>query len=157
MNVNYFGIILKLWRIIIIYHGLWRGILMKSSLATKLSGLSPSRTRIREFHNCLNHYNLIDLGFKGSRFTWSILKSLLGLIQERIDCALANPYWRLQFLNAMITHLPWVYYHCPILISLENLIAMYRITLLDFSWYGLIILSLNTLWRSLKIFFGGRN
>ncbi|PPS09915.1 hypothetical protein GOBAR_AA10734 [Gossypium barbadense] len=44
--------------------------------SAELRGLPPSNTRIRDFQDCLNHYNLIDIGFKGSKFTWFNLSSV---------------------------------------------------------------------------------
>lgn len=47
-------------------------ILMKSS--DKFGGNRISLSRSYLFWNCINHCNLIDLGFKDSKYTWSNMR-----------------------------------------------------------------------------------
>ncbi|XP_031387245.1 uncharacterized protein LOC116200546 [Punica granatum] len=72
--------------------------------------------RSLKFSDMLNSCHLSDLGFSGPRFTWTNLRDAGGLVQERLDRAVANPSWRLTFPNAEVAHLPRVHSdHCPIL------------------------------------------
>jgi hypothetical protein len=68
-------------------------------------GNRPSNSRIREFRNCLNACNMIDLGFSGPKYTWSNCHDMNSLIMERLDRVLANPDWRILFPEASVTHL----------------------------------------------------
>lgn len=53
------------------------------------------------FSNCIVDYNLIDLGYNSTPFTW---KS--GQLLERLDRVLCNPAWQNLFPDVSITHLP---------------------------------------------------
>ena len=37
----------------------------------KWRGRQFNPSRATKFINCINHYGLLDLGFKGSKYTWS--------------------------------------------------------------------------------------
>lgn len=41
----------------------------------KFGGLSVSNSRITYFNNCLDYCQLIDLGFKGPKYTWKNKKN----------------------------------------------------------------------------------
>lgn len=70
------------------------------------------------FNEMLSNCCLTNLGFSGPRFTWTNLRQTGGLIQERLDRAVANPSWRLMFPNAELRHLPRVHSdHCPVLLD----------------------------------------
>jgi hypothetical protein len=82
-------------------------------------GNRPSNSRIREFRNCLNVCNMIDLGFSGPKFTWSNCHDMNFLIMERLDRVLANPDWWILFPEASVTHLTRTHSdHCPVLLTL---------------------------------------
>jgi exonuclease III len=85
----------------------------------KWGGNRPSNSRIREFRNCLNVCNMIDLGFSGPKYTWSNCHDMNSLIMERLDRVLANSDWRLLFPEASVTHLTRIHSdHCPVLLTL---------------------------------------
>lgn len=87
----------------------------------KFGGNSINRNRVNLFWNCINHYGLNDLGFKGSKFTWTNRNSR-NLILERLDRCLANNDWLHIFSDATVTHLPRTHSdHCPILVNLQRL------------------------------------
>lgn len=66
---------------------------MASSSAGGLNGL-------------ITQHGLIDVGFHGSRFTWSNGRSGMANIQARLDRGLVNEEWRLLFQDAQLFHLP---------------------------------------------------
>ncbi|KAK2647288.1 hypothetical protein Ddye_014777 [Dipteronia dyeriana] len=51
----------------------------------KVGGLPRSRLMIENFRVTLEYYGFDDLGFQGSRFTWSNKRAGGDLIQERLD------------------------------------------------------------------------
>ncbi|GLT34240.1 hypothetical protein SLA2020_087660 [Shorea laevis] len=57
----------------------------------KRGGNPISQHKANLLQNCLDAYNLLDLGFNGPKFTWSNMRSILNLIQARLDRAFANP------------------------------------------------------------------
>lgn len=71
----------------------------------------------RRFGDRINRCNLVDLGYSGSKFTWSNNRSGLANIKKRLDRALANSQWRTQFPEGMVQVLPRIYSdHSPLLI-----------------------------------------
>ncbi|EOY08302.1 Uncharacterized protein TCM_022640 [Theobroma cacao] len=81
----------------------------------KVGGSSQGSKFCLYFQRLISAYGLIDLGFKGSKYTWK-----RGLVSERIDWAICNTDWRLKFHEATVQHLPRVKSdHRPLLISLE--------------------------------------
>lgn len=48
--------------------------------------------------------NMIDMGFKGPRFTWFYLRSAGQLIQEHIDLVFTNPECHLLYGDAVENH-----------------------------------------------------
>jgi hypothetical protein len=87
----------------------------------KFGGLPIKLRRSELFHSCLNDCGMIDLGFHGPRFTWSNLRNVGNLIQERLDRGFANASWRDAFPEASVHHLTRTHSdHCPVLICLEK-------------------------------------
>lgn len=61
---------------------------------------------------------LLDLGFTGSKYTWSNHRQGQGCIRERLDRAWCNSAWQLQHPHASVQHLYRSYSdHSPILLS----------------------------------------
>ncbi|XP_070018033.1 uncharacterized protein [Nicotiana sylvestris] len=86
----------------------------------KWGGRSVNRNRSLDFRCCVNHCNLIDLGFKGTRYTWSNHRRQ-GLILEILDRCLANESWIEEYPSVLVTHLPNTYSdHNPLLLRLTN-------------------------------------
>ncbi|KAK3012315.1 hypothetical protein RJ639_012615 [Escallonia herrerae] len=79
-----------------------------SADSTKTFIPSPAdlQTTLCNKNPVINDRGLIDLGFSGNPFTWNNKRPAQGNIRERLDRGLANPQWRLLFLNASIKHLP---------------------------------------------------
>lgn len=91
------------------------------SSTEKLSGRPLNAYRARLFQECLSDCGMMDMGFVGPNFTWSNLRNVSSLIQERLDRGFCNVAWRLLYLEATIEHLTRVNSdHCPILLQLER-------------------------------------
>ena len=87
----------------------------------KFGGLPVNFSRAFNFKYCLDTCGMIDLGFHGPRFTWSNLRELSDLIQERLDRCFANSSWRILFPEASVHHLTRTHSdHCPVLLCLDK-------------------------------------
>lgn len=61
---------------------------------SKKSGGDPRcETQMASFRSVLEDYNLNDLGFKGSKFTWTNCREADQFTKVRLDHAVANPAW----------------------------------------------------------------
>lgn len=87
-------------------------------------GRGPAQLRkCRIFNDRIHSCKLIDLGATGPKFTWKGPQfNGLQRVYERLDRALCNDYWRLQFESAGVKNLPRVNFsdHHPILITLHE-------------------------------------
>lgn len=91
-----------------------------SRASEKFGGVAANRNRITHFSECLNHCRMIDLGFSGSKFTWTNYYRNNRTILERLDRVNANAEWLELFFEATIGHLPQTHSnHCPLLLSLS--------------------------------------
>ncbi|XP_016469275.1 uncharacterized protein LOC107791689 [Nicotiana tabacum] len=103
------------------YHGPWLvgGDFNEVTRASeKFGGRHLNNKHVDQFLNCLNYCNLVDLGFKGSRFTWSNNRSNSATILERLDMVVANYGWINLFPNTLVRHLPRSHSdHCPLLLT----------------------------------------
>lgn len=59
-----------------------------------------------KFRRVVSECNLGDLGFKGSKFTWSNKQDSGSFVKERLDRALATPEWCGRFPNSLVEVLP---------------------------------------------------
>ncbi|XP_030958299.1 uncharacterized protein LOC115980158 [Quercus lobata] len=59
----------------------------------KFGGRGVSLNRSLLFKECLDRCNMIDMGFSGSRYTWTNKRDINDLILERIDRFFMNPTW----------------------------------------------------------------
>ena len=68
--------------------------------------------------DCINSCELIDLGFNGPTLTWNNLREGGARVRKRLDRALCNEEWRIQFPEAAVTHLAWAHSdHHPLLLE----------------------------------------
>ncbi|XP_016566719.2 uncharacterized protein LOC107864811 [Capsicum annuum] len=74
----------------------------------KFEGARINQNRSNLFMNYINYCSLIDLGFKGSKYTWSNrrYRNRNGLILKNLDRCLANDLWIYLYPEASITYLP---------------------------------------------------
>lgn len=71
-----------------------------------------------DFNNMIAATGLVDVGFVGNRFTWSNNKMILAYVAVRLDRALINPQWVMQFKDATLHILArHSSDHSPILLS----------------------------------------
>lgn len=110
----------------------------------KFGGRKINRSRSSRFWSCVNFYNLVDLGFKGSRYTWSNhRRNNNRLILDRLDHCFANEEWLVNYPNESITHLPKTNSDHNLLLVRTNNIN--RLPLSGLNLIGVPTPSLNTL------------
>lgn len=86
----------------------------------KFGGFTLHTRRADRFRDCLNYCNLLDLGFTGSKYTWTNKRGGGNTIVERLDSVVANFEWFHLFPEAAVVHLPRVQSdHCPLLLKLN--------------------------------------
>lgn len=72
-----------------------------------------------EFGEWINELSLIDMGFKGSKFTWKRGRYESTFVAKRLDRVLCCPHARLKWQEAVVTHLPFLSSdHSPLLVQL---------------------------------------
>ena len=82
----------------------------------KMGGSSRRQGTCSLFSEWINNNSLYDLGFKGTKFTWSI-----GSVAERLDRTISNGLWLNKFQEASTWHLPKIHSnHCPLLVRFGN-------------------------------------
>ncbi|CAN1132928.1 hypothetical protein LINPERHAP2_LOCUS7343 [Linum perenne] len=86
------------------------------SMADKTGGAAFISARCRDFNNCAEDCQLMDIDYTGPRFTW-----FHGQIRQRLDRAVCNTNWAVSFPDAIVKHLPWIrsdhrpiLIHCPV-------------------------------------------
>ncbi|XP_009767124.1 uncharacterized protein LOC142180878 [Nicotiana tabacum] len=91
----------------------------------KFGGLLVPINEVDDFRHCINSRNLIDLGFKGSIFTWWNGRAEEDCIFKRLDHVLDNMELQQLFPSVEVTHLSKIGSdHCPLLIKCDpNLIT----------------------------------
>nr|POE69772.1 hypothetical protein CFP56_24145 [Quercus suber] len=84
------------------------------------NGGSPRQvTPMLAFRHTLLQCGLVDLGFRGYRFTWRNGRLGAAFVEERLDRCVATMEWRDRFLRAMVHHLAVPYsYHDPVLLDM---------------------------------------
>ncbi|KAH7835169.1 hypothetical protein Vadar_023516 [Vaccinium darrowii] len=91
----------------------------------KFGGRPINWSRASRFKDCIDYCGMVDLGFSGSRFTWTNRRLAGGIIRERLDRCLANAEWSLAFPEASVKHLARVHSdHCPILLNSDSPLSL---------------------------------
>ena len=97
-----------------------------TSHSEKWGGRNPKQNRMLAYSEAMDNCNLIDLGFKGPRFTW-FNKRKRNPIFERLDRAWVNSLWLNTFPESTIHHLQRLSSdHNPILLNTKTEIHMPR-------------------------------
>lgn len=72
-----------------------------------------------EFGNWINDSALIDMGFRGNKYTWRRCKVVNMFVAKRLDRVLCSAHLRLKWQEARVTHLPFLSSdHAPLYIQL---------------------------------------
>lgn len=108
------------------YKGMWliEGDFNELTSNSKKKGGNPINcSRARDFVDVINYCQFIDMGYKGSKYTWlnKRFKNKSKLILERLDRFMANDEWLQKYLDAQVYHLSRTHSdHCYLLISLKR-------------------------------------
>ncbi|XP_059428616.1 uncharacterized protein LOC132162400 [Corylus avellana] len=66
-------------------------------VSEKLGGKDRHRGFMEDFQSTLTNCNLMDLGYRGPKFTWNNGRDGEAFVQERLDRVVANEGWRAFF------------------------------------------------------------
>jgi len=91
----------------------------------KVGGAIRSEAQMQRFSASLEDCNLHDLGYRGSKFTWSNGRDSSDFIKERLDRAVATPRWCANFSNVSVETLPVSNSdHKPLLLIFDSVYRM---------------------------------
>lgn len=77
-----------------------------------------------EFGDWINEMALIDMGFRGNKYTWRRGKVTNNYIAKRLDRVLCCPQLRLKFQEALVSHLPFLSSdHAPMYVQLSPVVS----------------------------------
>ncbi|KAG5585790.1 hypothetical protein H5410_046224, partial [Solanum commersonii] len=79
--------------------------------------------RLTELQKCLDHCNMVDLGYRGRKYslTNKRYKNKTHFILERLDRCVANTSWIIRYPNDIVNHLSRTKFdHYPLQVRLEN-------------------------------------
>ena len=71
----------------------------------KLGGATHSHTQMQLFREVIDYCGFMELGFEGSKYTWSRHFENGNSIWERLDKCLATSSWFLKFPGTKVHHL----------------------------------------------------
>ncbi|KAH7843067.1 hypothetical protein Vadar_012290 [Vaccinium darrowii] len=92
-----------------------------TSNAEKFGGLDREEWELRGFRDFISDSQLIDMGYVGYPFTWNNKRQGRSIVRERLDRALINSSWRINYPNGVLYHLrPMGSDHCPILVDSDR-------------------------------------
>ncbi|CAN1320577.1 hypothetical protein LINPERPRIM_LOCUS31750 [Linum perenne] len=81
-------------------------------MADKKGGAIFNSARCRDFNDCADDCQLLDVEFTGPRFTW-----FHGQVRQRLDRAVCNAEWTTSYPEVVVRHLPYIRSdHRPLLI-----------------------------------------
>lgn len=87
----------------------------------KLGGRPVTSGPTNSLWSVISDCALVDVGFSGSKFTWSNMRLGQGCIRERLDRAWSNGGWQQRFPCSSVKHLPRHHSdHHPILFSTDS-------------------------------------
>lgn len=90
------------------------------SMNEKFGGRFRSQNSLRNFQDFVFDNRLMDLGFKGSLYTWTNNQQGSDLIMERLDRGLCNVCWRELHQKAIVKHMEFIGSdHYPLLVCLN--------------------------------------
>lgn len=90
------------------------------------------------FRNWVNEAGLIDLGHKGPAYTWSNKKAGHRNVSERLDRAMGNLEWTMQYPNSSVYHIPrFNSDHLPILLRPQPIKKMTKAPFRCENWWSL--------------------
>ena len=93
----------------------------------KLGGARRPHCQMQQFREVIDECGFMDLGFQGSKFTWSKHFENKSSIWERLDRCLVTNSWFMKFAGSRVFHLTCTSSdHVPILISLSGLIPLVK-------------------------------
>ncbi|XP_075633948.1 uncharacterized protein LOC142606496 [Castanea sativa] len=88
----------------------------------KLGGALRNHNQMQQFRDVIDECGFIDLGFEGSKFTWSKHFTDGHLVWERLDRGLGNSEFLIRFPGTRVSHLSCMSSdHAPLLIDLTGL------------------------------------
>ncbi|KAM7514177.1 hypothetical protein LguiA_003760 [Lonicera macranthoides] len=71
----------------------------------KIGGGEFNYQRVAKFNSMMNECRLIDLGWNGTSFTWMGKRRGGVIVKERLDIALTNEEWCINFSDTTVLHL----------------------------------------------------
>ncbi|KAL8546263.1 hypothetical protein ACS0TY_006111 [Phlomoides rotata] len=75
-----------------------------------------------DFREVVASLNLLDMGFQGSKYTWSNGRPGNENIQSRLDRVLATTQWHNLFPSHMVHHRPWLHSdHSPLIVFFDEI------------------------------------
>lgn len=87
----------------------------------KLGGIPYDIKKSFEFLGVNEACGLTNIGFRGLKFTWSILRGIHYRIWKRLDRALIFDLWLEKMSLTTITHLPFLGFDCcPLLLEMKE-------------------------------------
>ncbi|KAH7860705.1 hypothetical protein Vadar_017015 [Vaccinium darrowii] len=84
----------------------------------KWGGGEKAKWEMADFRDFIEDNGLIDVGYVGHPFTWNNRRGGRANVKERLDRALVNERWRVEFESGFLKHLgPGGSDHCPIFLQ----------------------------------------
>ncbi|KAH7864398.1 hypothetical protein Vadar_029181 [Vaccinium darrowii] len=89
------------------------------TLSDRVGSVSFDGIAAHEFNSCLEDIDMEDMASKGFLFTWTNRRGGLGFVKSRIDRALINSRWQVQYPESeAVFQAPGMSDHCPIVVTI---------------------------------------